>query len=384
MVNIYRNIRRCNRVGAVLILTSAAMFMPPLAAAATDLLDLPAMQSANAATVTMMATALAGTRVVLAGERGIILYSDDDARSWHQSAVPVSVTLTALYFINPSSGWAVGHDGVILHSADGGRTWVKQADGNRLNALARVDAEARLLRAQAALQGAPDDPALQNEIEQAQFGLDDVTAGAQFGPSRPLLGVWFASDTAGYVVGSNGQIFATADGGLNWISLSQRLNNPDALHYNSISGDTSGQHVIAGEAGRVYISAADGSWKTLDVGYNGALYGVLHLRHDNQDVLLAYGFGGHIFRSTDQGVSWAQVGADAKAPTLVAGIVRDNGDIVLLGQDASLMRSVDGGQHFQMTEASPGLRVASLVELPDGAALTAGLAGGHLIALDAK
>jgi photosystem II stability/assembly factor-like uncharacterized protein len=384
MVKTYRNIRRRSSVGVVLILASAAILMPPLAVAAPDLLDLPATQSASAGTVTMMASALAGTRVVLAGERGIILYSDDGAHGWHQSAVPVSVTLTALYFVNPSSGWAVGHDGVILHSTDGGKTWVKQADGNRLNALVRADAEARLGRAKAALQGAPDDPALQSEIEQAQFGLDDVNAGARFGPSRPLLGVWFASDTAGYVVGSNGQIFATTDGGIHWISLSQQINNPDALHYNSISGDKSGQQVIAGEAGKVYISAADGSWKTLDVGYNGALYGVLQLRQDNHDILLAYGFGGHIFRSIDQGVYWGQVGADAKAPSLVAGIVRDNGEIVLLGQDASLLRSVDGGQHFQMTEASPGLRVASLVELPHGAVLTAGIAGAHLIALDAK
>jgi photosystem II stability/assembly factor-like uncharacterized protein len=384
MVKTYRNIRRRSSVGVALILAGAAVLMPSLAVAAPDLLDMPAMQSAGAATATMMATALAGTRVVLAGERGIILYSDDAAHVWHQSAVPVSVTLTALYFVNPSSGWAVGHDGVILHSADGGETWFKQADGNRLNELLRIEAEARLEHAKTALQGAPDDPALQSEIEQAQFGLDDVNAGAQFGPSRPLLGVWFASDTAGYVVGSNGQIFATADGGIHWVSLSQQFNNPDALHYNSINGNQSGQQVIAGEAGKVYISAADGSWKTFDVGYNGALYGVLQLRQGNQDVLLAYGFGGHIFRSIDQGVSWVQVGADTKAPTLVAGIVRDNGEIVLLGQDASLLRSVDGGQHFQRTEASPGLRVASLVELPHGAVLTAGIAGAHLIELNAN
>jgi photosystem II stability/assembly factor-like uncharacterized protein len=384
MVKTYRNIRRRSSVGVVLILAGAAVLMPPLALAAPDLLDMPAMQSANAATATMMATALAGNRVVLVGERGIILYSDDGGRLWHQSAVPVSVTLTALYFVNSSSGWAVGHDGVILHSFDGGATWIKQADGNRLNELLRIEAEARLEHAKTALQGAPDDPALQSEVEQTQFELDDVNAGAQFGPSRPLLGVWFTSDTTGYVVGSNGQIFGTADGGVHWTSQSRLLSNPDALHYNSIVGDKSGRQVIAGEAGKVYVSAGGGIWATLDVGYKGALYGVLRVRQANEDVLLAYGFGGHIFRSIDQGISWEQVGADAKAPTLVAGIVRDNGEILLLGQDASLLHSVDGGQHFQMTEASPGLRVASMVELPEGVVLTAGIAGAHLIALDAK
>ena len=105
------------------------------AAAYVDVLDLPAKPSALARQSPLLDLAQAGKRLVAVGQRGHILYSDDDGRHWQQAGVPVSVDLTAVAFPSPEQGWAVGGDGVVLHSADGGASWQKQLDGRQINAL---------------------------------------------------------------------------------------------------------------------------------------------------------------------------------------------------------------------------------------------------------
>jgi photosystem II stability/assembly factor-like uncharacterized protein len=116
--------------------------LPPLRARAEpaaehfDALTTRALTTAKAAGSAMLAVARTGKRLVAAGERGIVLLSDDGGNSWHQAQVPVSTTLTALQFVDPRNGWAVGHLGVVLQTTDAGATWTLQLDGQRAAALA--------------------------------------------------------------------------------------------------------------------------------------------------------------------------------------------------------------------------------------------------------
>ncbi|MCY1347004.1 Ycf48-like protein [compost metagenome] len=364
----------------------ALMLLVWPATADVDLLSLPAMKSEKATGAIMLAANHAGERIVVAGERGIILYSDDDGRSWSQADVPVSVTLTALHFLNEHSGWAVGHDGVVLHSGDGGRSWSKQVDGYRLNEIVRADAEELVRQARSSIEvaGGETEESLQ-ALEQAEFILDDVMAGAQFGPSRPLLGVWFDNANDGYVVGANGQIFLTRDGGGTWMSAARRLNNPEALHYNGIVVGEGGDKFLAGEGGKVYRSHADGTWQTFDTGYSGALYGVLPLKDDaGSEILLAYGFGGNILRSMDGGETWTRIETKDKVATLVSAQRMDSGEVLLLAQDGSLLESDDAGLTFTARRSASGMRVAAMVRLAEGhALLMTGIGGVHRVDLDA-
>ena len=99
-------------------------------AQATDYALQPALPISSAAEEQLLDITSAGSRVIAAGERGVIVYSDDGGRSWTQAKVPVSETLTSLHFPTADHGWAVGHGGVILHSGDGGETW-QPAPGKR-------------------------------------------------------------------------------------------------------------------------------------------------------------------------------------------------------------------------------------------------------------
>ncbi|MBI5444053.1 MAG: glycosyl hydrolase, partial [Deltaproteobacteria bacterium] len=97
----------------------------------SDLLDRPATVSGRALRSVQLAVARAGKRLVSVGERGTVLLSDDDGRTWRQAKVPVSLTLTCVCFASERSGWAAGHSGVVLRTSDGGETWVKQLDGRQ-------------------------------------------------------------------------------------------------------------------------------------------------------------------------------------------------------------------------------------------------------------
>lgn len=83
-------------------------------------------ESAKASQSLLIGATHAGKRLVVVGDRGHILFSDDQGSTWTQARVPTRQLLTAVFFLDDKRGWAVGHDSQILASSDGGATWNKQ------------------------------------------------------------------------------------------------------------------------------------------------------------------------------------------------------------------------------------------------------------------
>ena len=126
MLKIEKNsrVKQCGkRLRTSLVLAAAVLLWVTPVWAINDLLLLPAVKSPRATGSVLLDVTRAGQRLVAVGERGHVLYSDDNGQNWQQGAVPVSVTLTAVHFPGAQKGWAVGHDGVVLHSQDGGENW---------------------------------------------------------------------------------------------------------------------------------------------------------------------------------------------------------------------------------------------------------------------
>ena len=121
------------RILAAGSLFASVMFstvLPVQAAGWQDPLVTPAMSTLLAHESLLLDVTTAGTRLVAVGERGHIIFSDDEGFTWTQSQqVPVMSTLTSVYFVDNNHGWAIGHDGVVLHTQNAGLTWVKQFDG---------------------------------------------------------------------------------------------------------------------------------------------------------------------------------------------------------------------------------------------------------------
>ncbi|MES3021554.1 MAG: YCF48-related protein [Pseudomonadota bacterium] len=296
----------------------------PLAASAgkgfADVLDTPAANSALAARALINGLAKAGQRIVGVGQRGHIVFSDDQGKSWTQAKVPLSADLVAVHFPSPRRGWAVGHDGVVLHSADAGASWVRQP---------------------LALQV----------------------------PDKTLLDVWFESDKRGFAVGAFNLILRTEDGGASWQPWMDRIDNPKGLHLNAIRLVGPDLYIV-GEQGLVHKLAKDGDrFEAVPTPYAGSYFGVI----GNASAVLAFGLRGNAWRSTDAGRSWQKVETGVQVGLSAATVLPD-ARLALISQAGHVLLSADDGASFRAVDAARGATSAAVAGA-NGQLVLAGVRG---------
>lgn len=319
------------------LLSTSLGFTCACAAPLPDRLERPSQSSSIATRSLLTATQSIDGRLVMVGESGHVLVRQADGRM-QQAQVPVDVLLTAVHFTDAEYGWAVGHDGVVLHSEDGGERWQKQLDGMAIGEMMLASAEQQLQSAQRASDATPEDQSLSIALDNANFAVDDASAGLDQGGSRPLLDVWFRNRSEGWAVGAYGMIVHTTDGGQNWRFL-VTLDNPERLHLNSVVGLSTGELLVAGEGGRVYRSLDAGQhWSDAMQLSKASIYKILPLSDGR---VLAFGFGGSLFSSADEGRSWQSVTLPTNA-SLYGGTQLADGSVLLVGQGGAVLRSTDG------------------------------------------
>lgn len=354
----------CKTLGAVCLGISMAC-APTVALAIADVIDTPAYPTELAPKNLLNDVARAGNRIVAVGERGHIIYSDNEGQSWTQAEVPVSVTLTGLDFGSDTQGWAVGHSGVVLHSGDAGATWTLQLTGVKAAELAIVNQEKAIAELEARIETAPEDK--KNELEltldDLSYDLGNMQSDMDIGPVNPFLDVWFADDKQGFVVGAYGMFVHTEDGGKTWQDWSLRLDNSDNFHLNAVTRIGGGALVIVGEAGQIYVSVDQGvTWQKRDSPYAGSLFGVAGTGRMNE--ILAFGLRGTLMFSTDLGKSWSMVSTGSTA-TLNDGFAKDN-RVVLVGNEGAVLTSSNGGDTFRAYLRDDRQGIMSVVPMMSG------------------
>lgn len=328
------------------IICVALIALAPLASAESSLV-LP-----GASRSLLLDAASAGERLVIAGDFGHILYSDDEGDSWIQADVPTRTMLTAVHFPTAQRGWAVGHDGIILHSADAGRSWTQQRDGLRdqaqINRDRLKDVQAELAHCRKRLLATSDAEerlAACSEINELQMDLEDQQAIIDEPlHTPPLLDVFFVDELRGLAVGAFNTLLRTTDGGVNWRLLTDALDNPYDFHLNAITGGPDGRVWIAAEGGLLFASEdAGATWTSLDSPYEGSWFGII--RAPASDTLLVFGLGGNAFRSVDGGQQWQRVDTGTER-SLAGGVFVGEQYALLVGSVGTLLASSDGGARF--------------------------------------
>lgn len=185
------------------------------AAAAT-----PAEMASKAAEAQINDVAVAGDRLVAVGDKGIVVTSTDGA-TWTQVPTPVDVLLNAVYFVDDSQGWAVGHDATVIHTADGGQSWTLQS-------------------------WVPAD-------------------------NRPFMDVLFWDSQRGLAVGAYGLFKVTEDGGKTWIDHADPAFEAGP-HLNSLTRLADGSLLLVGEQGLAATSTDGRTWTVHPTGYEGSLF----------------------------------------------------------------------------------------------------------------
>lgn len=291
-------------------------------------------------------------RLLVVGERGHVLVSDDLGGSWSQAATPTRATLTAV----AGQGRhlvAGGHDGVLLHSGDAGASWQRVRE-------------------------MPWDPA-----------SDDPTSGA------PVLDVLFLDADRVLAVGAYSLLLESGDGGATWrqrdlhTSLQPgaaddapladdegdgvedggdpllfdeselMLDAEEDPHLNAIARLDDGRLFIVAERGAAFVSDDDGgTWRRFALPYDGSMFGLLPL---GQGRVLAYGLRGNALLSQDNGDTWAPV--DTGTDLSLFGGVRRGDGIVLVGANGLVLEADGDLRGFRATTLAESGVLATAIDL---------------------
>lgn len=321
-------------------------------------LDMSAIPVRSPARVLLIAISRAGTRLVAVGEHGVVVYSDDNAATWTQAAVPVDVTLTCVAFTTPMLGWAAGHYGVILVTADGGKTWTEQLNGIEANQLTMAAAQAAAAQVDNPLPGVP-------------LALRRANVFMQHGPAIPFLTLLPLTPQKVIAFGAYRMTMMTSDGGKSWVDWS--LHIAEKFSNNLYDVTTVGTNIyVVGEMGLVFCSTDGGNnFEMMTSPSNVTLFGVLGA----QDMsLIVFGVAGNCFRSADGGKTWTSVNVGTQ-DNLTAGYVLPSGHVVLACLSGTVYISHDNGATFNLLTGTPPMLVAGVTQASDDALIFVGYTG---------
>jgi photosystem II stability/assembly factor-like uncharacterized protein len=340
-----------------------------------DPLETPSISTLKAHENLLLDITLTGDRLVAVGERGHIIYSDDDGYTWRQGSVPAMTTLTSVYFVNNNIGWTVGHDAVVLKTTNAGLSWVKQFDGFRANEMVLAQAKANKSNleselAKAKVMGNPSRISdAEEQLENATFALEDAQYDFEDRSTKPLLDVWFKNENEGFVVGAYGMIFKTTDGGETWSDWSGRVENPDRFHINSITSIDGDRLMMVGEAGLLLRTSNGGnSWEKMFSPYEGSFFGVQSLT--SQGVQIAYGLRGNLARTDNFGSNWRLVDTGT-TQTLLGGTDRRGRVSFVVGNGGAFLKGFDFARKWEASTRTGRSSAAGIVESN----------GGHFVAV---
>lgn len=320
-----------------------------------DALTRTSTVSAKTGQALMLAVAHAGDRLIAVGERGTVLVSDSAARNWVQVSTPVSVTLTAVHFLDARNGFAVGHGGVVLGTQDGGSTWRRLLDGRKAAELILADAHSR----------ADTDPTQHAAwVAEAERIVTD-------GPDKPFLDVHFSDARNGLAVGAFGMAMATEDGGDSWRPIGDRIPNKKHSHLYRIVAYKNLLWLV-GEQGALFLSRdSGGTFKQLPLPYAGTLFGFVAVSENDWVV---YGLRGNVFRTTDAGGSWHKV-PNPEGATITHGLVLNDRRVVLVDQAGRVLVLPPDGSPLQPLVADSLPTINAIVESTDSTLVLATLRG---------
>ena len=239
------------------------------------------------------------------GRWGTILHSADGGKTWVRQKSGTDYTLSSISFVDPQNGWAVGDGGTILRTKDGGKSWERQKS-----------------------------------------------------PSPYFLfGVQFVSPQKGWIVTERTTILYTNDGGENWqeqfkdqdfilkrVSFCDERNGWAVGEFGFIYHTDNGGKTWQKQAGEFKFSQETGEM----VGGN-FLFDVVAI-----DLRTAWvvGIDGYAARTMDGGKTWRQV-ADGIPKSHLFGVSSNRQDTIIIGGNAVLLKSSDGGKTFTEAKADP-------------------------------
>ena len=218
-----------------------------------------------------------------AGDNGVIRYTDNGGETWDIEIVPAN-RMNSIVFVDENSGWAVGDNGAIFHKAHADSTWVLQNCGssNDLTSVSAINPH------QVWVAGKEGIIYHSNNDGESWFPEDSKV-------SDNLSSIFILNGESGWAVGDAGTSIHTFNGGGDWLTMS--YTGPSGF-LRGISFNYPELGVVVGNDGLIYSSLDGGeSWQEDTSGVTVNLWDVEVFKHYvSSDRIIAVGYGGTILR----------------------------------------------------------------------------------------
>lgn len=262
-----------------------------------------------------------GSRWLSAGEQGRILIAEKPEGPWSEARVEPQrgSNFNDVLFVSDTVALAAGHESWIVRSEDGGRSWKE----------VMFDAER----------------------------------------SEPILALAGPYEGKLFAIGGFGQFLTSVDEGRTWERATHGAMSD--YHLNDMTRLSDGTLVIVGERGLIVTSCDGGrTWERMPEIYAGSYFGALALERNG---LLVFGMRGNAFVTRDRH-TWVKAAVPGKI-SLFGGVVDDDGAIVLVGDNETVLRSTDGGQHFKVAVGGERNRLVAVLPMHGDGWVVAGESG---------
>jgi photosystem II stability/assembly factor-like uncharacterized protein len=245
---------------------------------------------------TINAVAFDGDIIWVVGADGLIMRSLDDGKTFEEVLIKTTDGLNDV-FIRKESVWMVGDKGTIIYSTDGGQSFAK-----------------RIFE--------PQQRASSNS--QNRF-LD-------------LYSIEFADKERGFIVGDEGLILATTDGGRSWYE--QKSGVQEQLFHLSFRGRDG--WAVGTKGTILHTSNGGNNWYPQRSGTDKDLNRIFLI---TEKTGLISGDNGTLLRTENGGATWEQVGLKVGEPLFgISFIDKKTGWVV--GYQGRVVRTYDGGRSW--------------------------------------
>ncbi|GEM_PF-826611 len=237
------------------------------------------------------------TRGIAVGPGGMIHRTVDAGRTWSYRGVTRD-DLGNVAFLGASTWTAVGSNGTILRSTDDGETWMRQPSGSskRFWCIAFSDVRSGIVIGSTILR----------TTDGGETWKDLDTSGKGYFEGWGVMDASFTDANTGTVVGWEGRIYRTTNGGMSW---SRQFSGATAILYSVHFSDINTGTAV-GSSGTILRTTDGGStWNHQSYPASGGqLYRVFFTDANTGTIV---GAGGIILRTTTGGVVTSVIEVDS-------------------------------------------------------------------------
>ena len=285
-------------------------------------------------------------------DEGAVFKTNDGGSTWKRVALDTVTPITRTSFDDLKIGWAIS-ESRIYSTEDGGVRWRRQIrTEDSLNAIAFADAENGLVVGEDGIVYRTTEGGVQSK-DQGQLLCAGSTCEeeplstwnpVESGTELALNDVAFVDINHAWVSGDKGLILFSPDGGLTW----GRRNTGVEARLLSVSFIGVDDGVVVGENGTILVTTDGGMTWQRSVSPTSLRLNAVAFAEDG--TAWAVGDEGTMLRSRDGGVTWTQLGFQLPLTSALRAVSFDGAFGAAVGAEGAVLTTTDNGDSWGRQE----------------------------------